>query len=395
MRPDEPNSILGFDEDDHARYRRAFANAFSEKSLREQAPLVEHHVDQFITKLNARVAGRQWTEKTLDLEKWFNYLTFDISGDFTFGESFDCVKNGKAHFWVEIAQDFGKGLAMIASVNQYPPIDKLLRYIIPKHILQRSMDHRALSYEKAKKRVALNVDRPDWVTPTKKYIEQKDKFTDQEWGINLLIIAFAASETTGSALTGIVRELVQNEGALHRLTQEIRALFKKEDEITIASTDSLEYLNAVINEGLRLCPPVVIGVPRTVPKGGDTVCGEWLPENVPPPSHKRSITTLVLLTITPQTYVTYNQFSAWRQSYNFHHPNSFIPERFLKSDPGDDMSAFHPFQVGRHSCIGFKVAYSEMRVILSRLLWSFDLALADQRDRWDWGEQKTFVFWVS
>lgn len=45
-------------------------------------------------------------------------------------------------------------------------------------------------------------------------------------------------------------------------------------------------------------------------------------------------------------------------------------------------------------CIGMKMAYSEMRVILSRLLWSFDLALADEKDRWDWGEQKTYIFWV-
>lgn len=36
------------------------------------------------------------------------------------------------------------------------------------------------------------------------------------------------------------------------------------------------YLNAVIEEGLRVAPPFPAGLPRVVPLGGDTVCGEWL-----------------------------------------------------------------------------------------------------------------------
>lgn len=280
MTPDEPNSIMGFDEDDHGRYRRAFASSFSDKSLRDQAPVIESYVDLFIRQLSSRVSGLKGKQKTVDIEKWFNFLTFDISGDLSFGESFDCLKNGKAHPWVEIAQDFGKGLALIASVNLYPPIDKLLQYIIPKHILQRSKDHRMMSFAKAQKRVALDMDRPDWVTATKKYNAQKGAFTEAEWGINLLIIAFASSETTASALTAILRELVQHKGVLHRLTQEIRGAFQSERDITIASTANLPYLNAVVSEGLRLNPPVVIGVPRVVPDGGDTVCGRWVPGGV-------------------------------------------------------------------------------------------------------------------
>ncbi|CAN9142059.1 unnamed protein product [Alternaria alternata] len=365
MSPTEPNSIVNWHEEDHTRYRRAFANSFSEKSLKEQAPVIESYVDLFMEQVKKR--------KAVDLEKWLNYLTFDISGDFTYGESWDCVANGKAHPWVDIAQDFGKGLALIGSINHYPPIDKLLRHIIPKRILQRSMDHRKLSMEQAQKRIALNVERPDWVTPTKKYSDQKDHFTDAEWGINLLVIAFAGSETTASALTAIVRMLLQHRGVLHRLTAEIRDNFQNESDMTVASTSNLPYLNAVINEGMRLGPPNAIGVPRIAPKGGDTVCDQWVPEG---------------------TYVTYNQYSAYRQPYNFRNPNSFIPERFLHSKPEhDNMAAFAPFMVGRHSCIGAKVAYNEMRLILARLLWSFNIRLKDDLDRWDWGEQCTYLLW--
>lgn len=43
---------------------------------------------------------------------------------------------------------------------------------------------------------------------------------------------------------------------------------------------ALPYLNAVIEETLRVYPPVVTHVPRVVPKGGATVDGHFLPENV-------------------------------------------------------------------------------------------------------------------
>ncbi|KAI4942690.1 hypothetical protein J4E91_009859 [Alternaria rosae] len=364
--PTDPNSIVNWHEGDHARYKRAFANGFSEKILKEQAPIIESYVNLFMTQLKKR--------KTIDLEKWLNYLTFDISGDFTYGESWNCVANGKAHAWVDISQDFGKGLALIQSTNMYPPIDKLLRYIIPKRILKRSMEHRKMSFEQARKRIAMDTERPDWVTPTKKYSDLKDPFTGPEWGINLLVLAFAGSETSASALTAIIRSLVQHKGVLHRLTAEIRGTFQKESDITVATTGNLTYLNAVISEGMRLNPPVVIGVPRIAPAGGDMVCDKWVPEG---------------------TYVAFNQFSAYRQSYNFRNPNSFMPERFLdpKSYHEDDMDVFHPFLVGRHKCVGVSFAWSEMRLILARLVWSFDIKLKDEHDRWDWGEQCTYILW--
>jgi hypothetical protein len=42
-----------------------------------------------------------------------------------------------------------------------------------------------------------------------------------------------------------------------------------------------------------------------------------------------------------------------------------------------------------------KLAYAMMRVILARFLYAFDVSLADEKDRWDWGDQKTYILWVS
>ncbi len=274
--PDEPNSIMGFDEPDHARFRKTLVHAFSEKALKDQSPMIESYVTLLVNKLKEK------GNAVVDLVEWLNYCTFDISGDLSFGESFDCLQHGRPHPWVEISYTFGKGLALVASVNYYAPLNKILGYVLPQKIRQRMLDHREISREKVHKRLDLALDRPDFITPITRANKEQDgkAFSTKEIELNAAILIFAGSETTASGLSGIIRMLLQNPKAMAKLVQEVRSSFQEEAEITIASVSRLEYLNAAIEEGLRLCPPATIGVPRVVPQGGDTVCGEWLPANV-------------------------------------------------------------------------------------------------------------------
>jgi cytochrome P450 len=94
-----------------------------------------------------------------------------------------------------------------------------------------------------------------------------------------------------------------------------------------------------------------------------------------------------------QTFVTVNQYPNYRSKHNFSNPDDFMPERFLSSSAADNLSAFQPFSLGRHSCIGQSLAYAEMRLVIARLIYAFDFQLADPSDTWDWGKQKTFIFW--
>jgi cytochrome P450 len=114
--PSKPHSILTHDENTHARFRRAFAHSFSDRSLRDQAPVMENYVSILIEQLKSLVTSEGRVDTNIiDLNQWFNYFTFDLASDLCFGESFDCMGNKKAHLWVEITQDFGKGLALLAS----------------------------------------------------------------------------------------------------------------------------------------------------------------------------------------------------------------------------------------------------------------------------------------
>jgi len=101
-----------------------------------------------------------------------------------------------------------------------------------------------------------------------------------------------------------------------------------------------------------------------------------------------------------QTAVGVHHLSTYHSESNFHDARSFRPERWLPFAKADDTSpffhdckeAFQPFSVGPRNCIGRNLAYHEMRLILAKVLWNFDLKLAECSH--DWAEsQRTFSLW--
>ena len=65
---------------------------------------------------------------------------------------------------------------------------------------------------------------------------------------------------------------------MQALQKEVRDRFSRHEDITSMTTSQLPYLQAVINEGLRIYPPSPQGLPRTSP--GAFVDDIWIPEGV-------------------------------------------------------------------------------------------------------------------
>jgi cytochrome P450 len=65
-----------------------------------------------------------------------------------------------------------------------------------------------------------------------------------------------------------------------KLVKEIRGAFKEGNEINMQSVQKLDYLLAVINEALRLFPPVPGNLRRMTPQEGWWITGLWVPGNV-------------------------------------------------------------------------------------------------------------------
>ena len=289
-KPTDPWSIMGPNEAAHTRYKRAFTGAFTDKALRDHSHVLEDYVSLFINKLHEKAKNSE----PIDLVSWFNFLTFDISGVLSFGESFKSTESGQAHPWVAISCGFGKGIAMMASLNflglTSGPIGHLLKFAIPKAAREKMVYHRELTEQKVASYLESSKttkDRAAFIDAALHYNESAktpaDVISKPEMDINMSILIFAGSETTSSALSAIMRYLLQNDACLSKLTEEIRLSFSTEADITVSTISKLPYLTACISESLRLGPPVVIGLPRVVPKGGAWICDRHVPAGVRPP----------------------------------------------------------------------------------------------------------------
>jgi cytochrome P450 len=290
---DHPMSIVSTDEHTHLKNRRALAGAFTEHAIEEHAAVLESLIDLMMNKLKESVESGQG-RTVADITDWFNFLTFDIGGALSFGESFDSVKNGRAHPWVEISTSFGKGLALMASINFFRPLDKLLKLAMPKKVIAKMQYHKQLAHERFDQRLAMEhkSKAQDYVGSIIAYNEEKGetKIPKEEIEANMTVLIFAGSDTTSSAMAAILTQLLQNSDALTKLQEEVRSNFGSEGDITVASSAHLGYLTAVIQEGIRMGPPVAVSIPRLIPKAGALISGKHVPASVSGHNHQSTKT---------------------------------------------------------------------------------------------------------
>ena len=94
----------------------------------------------------------------------------------------------------------------------------------------------------------------------------------------------AGQDAVSAALEYMVRQLSQHIDVQSRLRLELlSSLSLDERERSMATIDSLPYLNAVVMESLRTVDTVSSYQTRVVPKGGCSISGYFLPEGVSSP----------------------------------------------------------------------------------------------------------------
>ena len=279
------HSILSANDADHTRYRRLLAHAFSEKALREQEYLPLAYIDLLIRRLRGIVSSTENDGAVVDIVQWLNFTTFDIVGDLALGESFHCLEESKYHGWVSILFTQFKTAGVFMSLRFFG-LDKPLRMVLPKSLLKKRADHAKYANDRIHHRLKQgkegeDAQRNDFMNYVLRYNDEKG-MTVPEIEQTFRVLVVAGSETTGTALSGILANLLQSPNDMEKTVKEIRQSFLNSSEICANRVSSLPYLNAVIEEGLRLCTPVALGLPRVVPVGGAEVSGQWLPGGVSP-----------------------------------------------------------------------------------------------------------------
>jgi cytochrome P450 len=176
----------------------------------------------------------------------------------------------------------------------------------------------------------------------------------QAVGDNVRTFLAAGHNTTGNALTWIFYLLALHPEDEARLLEELTEVLG-EGPLTAESLERLVFARAVVNEALRLYPPVpLIGRQPLKPVA---LCG-------------RRIKPGKAIVISP--WVVHRHRSLWEA------PEYFVPDRFLPpADGGIRRGTFIPFGLGSRICIGMGFAMQEILAVLAAILPHFRYRLVD------------------
>lgn len=258
----------------HQRQRRVFASAFSNIALKKQERIFQEHCNRLVDALRAR-SGRT-SSSICDLVGLYNFTTFDIMADLTFGESLGMQEQGTYHPWVSaIFAGFRFGTYLHA-IRRIPLAEKVLVAAIPKSIKEKQLLHQQFSEQRVDRRLNKDLTRTDiWGLVLAK--SEDSGLTIEEMYANANMFMIGGTETTATLLSGLTYYLLKDNRTMSRLTKEVRNTFASDQDITIDKLARLPYLNACVEEGLRMYPPISNGLPRIVPRGGVTIQGKEVP----------------------------------------------------------------------------------------------------------------------
>ncbi|KAK1996389.1 cytochrome P450 [Colletotrichum falcatum] len=374
------DSIVTARPEDHIRQRRIFTHAFSNGALRAQEPLLAGHADQMVAAMG-RIGRRDGAGGRVNIVDLYNFCTFDVMAELTFGEPLGLLQREGYIPWVSNLLAGLKFVIWGLVLLEIPALGPLVQAVTAAPLRRQAQAHTDFAGELVDRRLArAGHAKPDIWSFVLRHQHSGDGdervrgLSRREMHANAATFMAAGTETTATVLSGTTFHLLRTPRALALLTREIRDRFARSEDISVAGLAGIPYLRAVLMEGLRMHNPGGAGMPRIVPRGGAEICGDVIPEG---------------------TLVSVNPYAAFTHPDNWARPTEFIPERWLHpEDPEwkDDKRDVHePFSYGPRNCIGKNLAWMELRLFLTKTLWHYDLELCPGME--DWAVQKCYLTW--
>ncbi|KAK7987230.1 cytochrome P450 [Apiospora saccharicola] len=266
-------------------------------------------------------------------------------GKLAFDKSLGAVRNGESHTWVPILLGTIYSASVVLLKKHLRILEKALPWLAPKKALEEMAQHQAATLERVQRRIQRDetMERTDLLThPTR-----SGKLNPAELANNAQLLPTAGAETSATTLTAITYLLATHPGCRARLDDEVRSAFDSTEQITAtaAGPQQLPYLNAVLEEALRIFPPSPLGPPRVSP--GETVDVHNIPRGI---------------------YVACDTYSLQPNPSNAPSPRSFHPERWLQAEKPYTA----PFSIGPRACLGINLAYMELRIALAKIVYALD-----------------------
>lgn len=346
----------------HARKKRVMSQGFSDAAVRETSPYIISVIQSWCDALSS---GPSWSEER-DMANWAAYNIFDSLGQVLLGASFNTTSNEANRWYVHV-------LPAIVWYNNVIGQALWLKWLhLDKFILRKQAPRRKqqidFCVDSLRRRRALGEDSGGRRDIIHHLLQARDPDTGEGYteteliGETVLLMA-AGSDTANTALAATCYFLAHHDSVRERLTEEIRSSFNEVDEIVPGQKlAGLEFLKAVVDESMRLTPPIPMLLPREVCEGGAQVLGEHFPQGT---------------VIGVPTYALHHSEDIFPDAF------SFKPERWLEGF-GEQLArqraAFVPFSIGPRACIGRSVALMELHVTIARMVYMYDIRLAPGKE---------------
>lgn len=313
-----------------------------------------------------------WTGSR-NMSDWLGWLTFDIMSGVVFGKRYDLLGSTTHRVIPKAIEESNVRVSTLLQSPGLRQIGRIDRWLFPKSIEARGT---YLSFVGELMRQLMS---PDSVAKTGTVMTALKSAVDPETGEKLsakelmaesTTLVVAGADTSSTAMAAIFYYLADTPRAYRRLQKEIRDAFQSSEEIAIGpKMNSLSYLRACIDEGLRMAPPTGSSLFREVRSEGAIVDDCVLP---------------------PGVQVGVPIYAIHHNTDYFHEPFQYLPERWLVDEPDNSLekverarSAFCPFSLGMRGCVGKGMAMMELKLAVAYAMWNFDFDFADIPDDTD------------
>ncbi|KAJ7049958.1 cytochrome P450 [Mycena amicta] len=384
----------------HSSKRRLLSQPFSYQSIRGFESFMRESLGRFVLKLDQICAGNQFGDAVrpngvMDVLLWFNYLAFDIISDLAFGEPLGMVNKGSDILPAEgkdgtifeehaaaLIDQRGRTAAVVGLVPSIEDFTKLLPipFITAGYNSTESLSR--IATRCVKHRVESGVTRDDMLERLIEGVREKDGGTvsQDEVVTEAMLLLTAGADTTANSLTAILFYLLTNPDVYAKVVAELDSIDAGVAELDSASarpqaarlssaielettTDSLPtheqikslpYLNAVIEEGLRLFATNAFGLPRVVGGEGE---GFELDGVVVPGGCE----------VSAPAYTIQRDPRIWGPD-----AEEYRPERWIEEGGGALKKHMLTFGSGPRACIGKNLAYIQMQLALATVLLRYE-----------------------
>lgn len=253
----------------HDRRRRIWSPAFSEKALKGY----EGHITAFNDKIVQKF--KEFAGGPTNASKWFNLYSFDVMNELAFGTDYGMLASGERHWALDLLSDGMKPVGMLPPVWFFRMVAQIPGLAAGYHRFVKFCGNEL--DKRVQRKGAASTDIMSWllkgyestdIDPSKDVLLQGDA--------RLIIVA--GSDTTAATLTFLFYHLALDPSQTRKLREELKPLTAGGDW-THRDIQNASHLNGVINEALRLHPPVPNGVSRKTPPQGMQVGETYVPGN--------------------------------------------------------------------------------------------------------------------